>query len=129
MPAYNFKERFVEDIEKKKKRQTIRAERSDGYVPSVGDTAYLYTGLRTKNSRKIGEHKIKKVYKIVINPNQKFCVVLRNILKEDTEFIEEIDRRKLDRFARADGFVNWIDLVRFFKYTHGFPFIGTLIKW
>lgn len=37
----------------------------------------------------------------------------------------------LDRFARADGFATWADLVAWFDRTHGLdePFRGDLIRW
>jgi hypothetical protein len=35
----------------------------------------------------------------------------------------------LNKFAIADGFNNWQELVEFFESTHGLPFTGVLIQW
>src|SRR4051812_30290134 len=54
MPAYSFKERFIPMILDGTKRQTIRKRRLKGFA-KIGDTLYLYFGLRTKFCRKLGE--------------------------------------------------------------------------
>ena len=51
MPAFNFKPQFAPLVESGKKTKTIRPTKRG----NVGDTAYLYTRQRTKNSRKLGE--------------------------------------------------------------------------
>ena len=53
MPAYNFKRRFAEAVKEGSKTQTIRKKRKRPTV--VGDKIFLYTGMRTKQSEKIGE--------------------------------------------------------------------------
>lgn len=53
MPMFNFKKQFADSVESGEKRQTIRARRKNR--PQVGQTAYLYTGARTKACRKLGE--------------------------------------------------------------------------
>ena len=56
MPAINFKAQFADAVEQGRKRQAIRAERKDNRPPcKLGDTLSLYTGLRTKATRKLGE--------------------------------------------------------------------------
>lgn len=55
MPALNFKKRFEPMIESGDKRQTIRAKRKDCRDPKEGQTLYLYTGMRSKGCRKLGE--------------------------------------------------------------------------
>ena len=49
MPAYNFKSQFADYVTEGSKEQTVRAFRT--YPVRVGDRAYLYWGLRTKQSR------------------------------------------------------------------------------
>lgn len=53
MPALNFKMQFADKVEKGEKIQTIRATRKRPF--RCGDKLYLYTGLRTKYCKKIGE--------------------------------------------------------------------------
>ena len=55
MPALNFKKQFADKVERGEKRQTIRALRADGRNPQPGQTLFLYTGMRTKSCRKLGE--------------------------------------------------------------------------
>jgi hypothetical protein len=49
MPAYNFKARFCELVENGSKRQTIRRRRAR--PTRIGDTLYLYTGMRRPGAR------------------------------------------------------------------------------
>lgn len=123
MPAYNFKYRFADLIRKKKKRQTIRKERKDKWIPRVGMTASCFINMRTRFCERLGDFKIKEVYKIEINPDNLFTVTLTD--KDNvTRYIEKKDRNK---FARADGFDNYKEFIDFFKYR--LPFKGVLIKW
>ena len=67
MPLLGFKQQFAPMVEARKKRQTIRAKREDGRNPKPGDTLYLYTGLRTKSCRKLGETVCRSVQEIVVD--------------------------------------------------------------
>jgi len=58
MPAFNFTV-FTEKVRSGEKRQTIRKPRKR--TPRVGQTAYLYRGMRTKDCEKLGEAKITDV--------------------------------------------------------------------
>lgn len=99
------------------KRQTIRAKRKDGRNPHVGDTLYLYTGLRTKACRKLGEAVCVIVEEIVISKYGP--IVAGNYLSVD-------DASDL---AFEDGFKCYGDMLDFFEKEHGLPFWGLLIKW
>lgn len=63
MPALNFKI-FIDKILSGEKRQTIRPSRK--YPVKQGDKLYLYTGMRTKNCRKLGESICSKIIPISI---------------------------------------------------------------
>lgn len=115
MPALNFKQRFAPDIESGKKRQSIRANRKRPFV--CGDTLFLYTGMRTKSCRKLGETTATYVADISI---------YNNTVIEAGEELSRSDKRKL---AREDGFENVSDFLTFFKESHGLPFQGQLIQW
>lgn len=125
MPAYNFKLRFANDIRKKRKRQTIRKERRDKWIPRVGMTASCFINMRTRFCERLGDFPIKEVYKIEINEDNLFKVQLT----DSENVIRYIERKNRDKFARADGFANYKEFINFFKYHHGFPFKGILIKW
>ena len=65
MPALNFQEQFAAAVESGEKRQTIRSERKRPI--KVGDTLYLYTGMRTKRCRKLGSAGCVGIEEIRIN--------------------------------------------------------------
>ena len=121
MPAFNFQKQFAPDVDSGKKRQTIRAKRKNR--PQVGQTAYLYTGMRTAACRKLREGTIWMVQNIMIG--HKGCLI--NYDKDDEFPINE--QYELDMFARADGFESWEAMRDWFNKTHGLPFKGDLIKW
>lgn len=118
MPLFNFHKQFAADVESGKKRQTIRARRKDGIRPQVGQTAFLYTGTRTKACRKLGEYPIKAVRLVFIS---EFGALGKEGLFDAN--------KSLDEFAHDDGFESWKAMVDWFKKTHGLPFEGDLIKW
>jgi len=64
MPALNFKKQFIEKILSGEKKQTIRAMRKRPF--KVGDRLYLYTWMRTRWCRKLGEAVCTKVEHIKI---------------------------------------------------------------
>jgi len=117
MPAFNFKKQFADDVERGKKRQTIRAKRRDGRNPHVGDKLYFYTGMRTKSCRKLGEATCIAVDQITIdehgiNLNGKWLCIYDQAVT-----------------ACADGFCSSYDLKAFLRKEHGLPFEGLLYRW
>ena len=134
MPLLGFERRFMEAIENgvaaahrrraphpkhTAKRQTIRAQRADGRDPRPGDTLYLYVGLRTQQVRKLGEVECRSVERLRIAVGG-----LR--VHSGTE---RLDRARLRRLARANGFDSTGDFVAFFERRHGLPFDGYLLRW
>lgn len=117
MPAFNFKKQFASDVESWKKRQTIRAKRKDGRNPHVGDKLYLYTGMRTKSCRKLGESICKEVHQITIDQ----CGI--NL---DGDWLKACD---CEHIAFHDGFISFHEMRIFFNKEHGLPFNGLLYKW
>ena len=53
MPAYNFAKQFAPLVESGQKQRTIR-----GREAKVGATAYFFTGMRTKQCRRLGQGEI-----------------------------------------------------------------------
>jgi len=134
MPLLGFERQFAEAVENgvaaahreraphaktHPKRQTIRARRADGRDPQPGETLHLYTGLRTKDVRKLGEVRCRRVERLRIAAGG--ARVERGG--------ERLDRAQLRRLARADGFDSPEELVAFFERRHGLPFDGYLIRW
>lgn len=131
MVALNFKAQFADDVEDGRKRRSIRAPRKDGRDPKRGDKLQLYTGMRQKGCRKLGES---------------VCTNVRPVEITGTNII--LDGRTLyagnapayagyaapeehydSDFARADGFDGFQDMMEFFEKEHGLPFKGNLIEW
>ncbi|HYE32892.1 MAG TPA: hypothetical protein VEH27_15805 [Methylomirabilota bacterium] len=106
----NFRPRFAELIQNGRKRQTIRAIRKDGKVPKVGETLYLWTGCRTKQARKLAEHKCLAVDKVEIHADK--FVFSGHATSNAT---------LLDDAAKLDGFKDWAELRDWFEEVHGLP--------
>jgi len=119
MPLFNFQKQFAADVESGEKRQTIRARRKNR--PKVGQTAFLYTGARTKACRKLGKEPITVVTPVFIH---KSGVAVGSVC-----IGEKHEKPALDGFAKNDGFESWNDMRSWFQKTHGLPFAGDLIKW
>ncbi len=134
MPLLGFKSRFAQAVDNgvarverrpvphgrvSSKRQTIRARRRDGRDPKVGDTLYLYTGLRTRNVRKLGEVPCRRVKRVQID--RRGTRVRVDGLALNAEGVR--------RLSRADGFRDAEQFLDFLEALHGFPFDGWLIRW
>lgn len=125
MPAYNFKARFADLVASGAKPHTIRKNRLDGYVPKVGDPAYLYTGMRTRSCRLLRTAKIIGLAKInishgivTIGEGSVNYPGTRNMLQGEAE-----------KLAQADGFSDSEAFFDFFAEEHGSNFAGYLIEW
>jgi hypothetical protein len=127
MPALNFKKQFAEDVEFGNKRQTVRAPRKDGRPHcKSGDTIKLYTGMRTKDCRLLGEATVLRAEPVRIEAT---CMYLNGrplpsaIISRDQLEITD------NEFAQADGFGGFTEMANWFDDTHGLPFEGTVIYW
>lgn len=138
MVAYSFKPRFVNPILKglgqlsldpagpivphvHPKRQTIRAVGKRRHA-RPGETLQLYTGMRTRQCRKIGEARCVDVLPIRI-------VVREHSMPISLDGAHVGGGRSQD-FARADGFTGIEDMHEFWKREHGLgTFHGLLIRW
>lgn len=127
-PALNFQKRFAPLVESGEKRQTIRARRKDGRDPKRGDILYLYTGMRTKQCRKLGEVRCKSVRSIWIGTDgEKRCG--KYIRPGVMVWTPCYGAAYSTRLARMDGFSDSGEMRRFFERVHGLPFEGLLIRW
>ena len=129
MPAYNIKEQFAPLVEAGTKRQTIRPPRKR--PTRVGDTLYLYTGMRTKQCRKLREETCTSVWKIEIaTPSQIF--MFGEPLSPDLASRRrwQLGYDDMLAIAIADGFENdIIAMTSFFQQQYGLPFTGEVIRW
>lgn len=140
MPALNFQARFAPLVESGEKRQTIRKRRKDGRDPKPGDTLYLYTGMRTKACRKLGEAKCREVFPFQLtaraetgNGNVNMFAGLSSHRGGGSRFraasLRDGTRSRIARLAKADGFSSPEEMVCWFEAAHGLPFEGLLIRW
>ena len=117
MPAINFKKQFADMVDRGEKTQTIRQIWSNPI--KAGDTLYLYTGMRTKSCRKLGEVLCRKVSPITVNPAN---------IQIDGQLYGYLTT-KVTNLALADGFFSGAAMGQFFKELYGLPFDGVLIEW
>jgi hypothetical protein len=151
MPAYSFKQRFIPMVMDGSKSHTIRARREKGYS-KIGDTLYLYFGMRTKWCTKIREEKCTNIRTIVITEYDIFLCSYR-FTDYEVQVLEDqllagkgadvgikLDETLRNTLAWCDGFRpegstkdapgNAFELmIRFWRSTHQLPFIGDLIDW
>lgn len=121
MPALNFMERFAPLVESGAKRQTIRKVRKQPIA--VGDRLYLYTGMRTKDCRKLGEGLCIGVAPVKMEINDLNNTPL--IWIGDCP----LNIPKSHALAHADGFETAAELFLMFYKLYGLPFEGMLIQW
>ncbi len=119
MPAFNFQKQFAGRIRSGLKSQTIRAARKDGRDPKPGDTLYLYTGMRTKECRKIKTVTCRQRDRILI-PVNGCCVEIDGMRLTD---------RQHGSLAINDGFTCWDQMRNWFEQVHGLPFSGYIYHW
>lgn len=123
MPAFNFKKRFAPAVEAGIKRQTIRRAFPRGAGP--GAPAYLYTGMRTRQCRKLGEGVITNVLAVEIGRHEcsePYC----HVAMPTPRLLVHGD---LDTFARDDGFRDAEEMVAWFEEQGPLPFKGWLTLW
>ncbi|MCJ9428569.1 hypothetical protein [Kordiimonas marina] len=119
MPALNFQKRFAPLVESGAKPQTIRAWRKDGRDVKQGDRLFLYTGMRTKACRKLGESICTGTSPVIIHEDG--MVLGGMLLPNHTPILNSI--------ANRDGFVSWSEMHTWFRQEHGPIFGGQLIEW
>ena len=114
MPALNFLARLAPLVESGAKTHTVR-RRSKRPIKE-GDRLYLFTGMRTKNCRRLMDTECVQIQDIHID----FCGWSMTL---DGEFVD------YDAFARADGLKDFHELVCWIGENYGLPFDGVVIHW
>lgn len=116
MVAFNFQQQFAAPIQSREKCQTIRQTRR----AKVGDSIQLYTGMRTKNCRKLVEE-------------DPICVCVDYVaIRPGYLTVGDVNKhpRDIDEFARLDGFASYAAMHRWFAERYGTDhFVGYLHRW
>lgn len=140
MVAYSFQPQFAEPIIAGTKRQTIRRPGKRRHA-RPGERLQLYTGMRTKQCRKIGDAVCEGVFEIALDLRmiRGFSITSRSAGVNFGNPLEALTThpitpprfKSFDAFARADGFADWAALKAFFEQHHPGvdQFEGFLITW
>lgn len=119
MTTLNFSARFAPLVAARTKRQSIRTEKSAARF-AVGVPLQLYTGLRTKEARKLVEEDpvVTEIVYVGIRPTY---------LTLGGPGYPKID---VDEFAHLDGFESYAEMVAWFQDTYrAATFTGRCIRW
>ena len=109
MPSLNFT-KFTDKILSGEKRQTIRLSRK--HPIKRGDKLYLYTGMRTKNCKKLGEAVCSEVVPIKIQ-----CLKDARCSNE-IKITPPLEASAYVDLSKADGFKSLFDFNKFFITTY-----------
>lgn len=112
---------FIDKILSGEKRQTIRKAGKKWDNVKVGDKLTLYTGLRTKDCRKLGEAEVESIEDIDIIFGYDYVIIRVNGKSLNYE-----DKWEL---AIADGFDCDFAFNKFFLDHYGENFTGKIIRW
>lgn len=128
MPSLNFQPRFAELVASGTKRQTIRPLGKRTIEP--GDRLSLFTGLRTKQVRRLGETDCTETLSIRMDLRDDIesCVVWLGLTPRLSHRI--LPAGGIAYLAKKDGFKTVKEFLRFFRETHGEGrFEGMVIRW
>lgn len=115
MPAFSFKPEFADKIESGQKLSTIRQTQRC----KVGDTMYLYVGMRTKKCRLLKKATCIGTGEITITERDIWKIYkTRGEVKHKGMFLHE-----------QEGFKNAREFFNFFKSHYGLPFTGWIHVW
>lgn len=125
MVAYNFQARFADAVERGEKRQTIRLVGKRRHA-RPGERVQLYTGMRTKSCRLLGEATATHVAPVRIEATH---MKMDGHRLPGTLWHRDQAEQTDNEFAEADGFACFADMADWFHTTHGLPFEGVVIFW
>jgi hypothetical protein len=120
MALINFsREDFVDAVADGSKHFTIRQLRKKPI--KKGEALQLYTGLRTKQARKLRDAVCKNVWNIKIqNKKSEFLFWLDN---------NQLSLKEVKGISNKIGFGSVEEWIEYFKEKYKFPFKGHLIEW
>lgn len=123
----NFMPRFADAVQLGKKRQTIR-KRGKLKPPRIGDSLMLYSGLRTKQCRRLRGAVCVDVQQISISCAQRQVQMPRELINGVMAW-HLLDADEVEALAMADGFSGSEEFFVWFSAMHGDTFSGYLIRW
>ncbi|MDP1763063.1 MAG: hypothetical protein Q8L07_04180 [Sediminibacterium sp.] len=150
MPAYSFQQRFVPFVKDGSKPHTVRNRRKN--FCKIGDTCYLYYGLRTKWVTKLGESPCINTHSIAID-NFLGILFYSRLLNNQELYLAKcvpghvslpvckiLTPDERNTFAWMDGFrpegstkespgEAYELMIRFWTITHQLPWAGDIIYW
>ncbi len=106
---------FIDKILSGEKRQTIRRAGFKWGSVKVGDKLTLYTGLRTKECRKLGEAVVESITPITINTSENWVAVNSPL---GWFYLDTADQYDL---LRRDGFDTQLAFYSFFTEHYKLP--------
>ena len=138
MPSLNFQKQFAAAVESGEKRQTIRLVRKNPI--KAGDKLYLFTGQRTKWSRRLVVQRAVEVIRRAVKGLPRGHVVECTGVEPFSIHhfpdgyavavaCRELGAEEAEAMAIADGFDEFFGMIDWFEDTHGLPFEGVLIRW
>lgn len=115
---------FAGKIKSGEKRQTIRSASDKWANVKAGDRLTLYTGLRTKECRKLGEAVVESITPITLQSAAGW-------VEANTQLgVFRLSSIDLQNLARRDGFENTRDFFAFFNRKYdGDAFEFYVIRW
>jgi hypothetical protein len=119
----NFQKQFAFRVWRGEKRQTIRAAGKRKDAPEVGQLAYCYTGLRTRNTYLLGRWVIDRVQVIRFDLSRSGIAGL-------SLASEPVSWGVFEALAKADGFADAKAMSQWFADNHEpGEFYGWVIGW
>lgn len=106
MALLGFKKEFRNMILSGEKRQSIRRVGKRSF--RVGERLAMYSGLRTKYCKRIGESKITAIKVLEFEKNGTLLLDGRIL-----------DRQSREDFAKADGFISFDNMIGWFEKEYG----------
>lgn len=117
MPALNFLAQLAPLVESGEKRHTVRREAKRPI--QVGDRLQLFTGMRTKQCRRLLDTECTRIQTITIAKNSTMTL----------DGWPTFGCAEADRFAQADGLRDFDELRDWIEQNYGLPFRGVVIHW
>lgn len=133
MTLYNVQPQFVERVERGEKFTTMRPDRRGAGHARVGGLVQIYTHLRTRRARRVGESVcVLRAPVLIDGDGVRTCLPLdvrdSSIAAKKAAFAWRC--RDLAEIARFDGFDRWSDLADFMLANHGRePWSLNLVGW
>lgn len=128
MPALGYKARFAAMVASGEKPHTIRSPRA--HPIKVGDVLQHYTGMRTKQCRRLCEPTVcTAVTGITIFASHRVVILAAGSQRYPREISVALDCHTTEALAKADGFADAAEFFAWFGETHGPVFEGFLIEW